>query len=89
MSAKKANKGLVSGKKYRVTLALPVGAVMNCGDNTGAKNLYVIAVGNCGARLNRLPAASVGDYMLCSVKKGKPELRKKGESPSFVAFELS
>lgn len=24
-----------------MTLALPVGAVMNCADNTGAKNLYV------------------------------------------------
>jgi large subunit ribosomal protein L23e len=50
---------------------------MNCGDNTGAKNLYVIAVSGIGARLNRLPAAAVGDYVLASVKKGKPELRKK------------
>lgn len=60
-----------------MALALPVGAVMNCADNTGAKNLYVIAVGNVGARLNRLPAACVGDYLLATVKKGKPELRKK------------
>lgn len=27
--------------------------------------------------MNRLPAACVGDYILASVKKGKPELRKK------------
>jgi hypothetical protein len=27
-----------------MTLGLPVGAVMNCADNTGAKNLYVISV---------------------------------------------
>lgn len=72
-----SGRGLVSGKKYRMALGLPVGAVMNCGDNTGAKNLYVIAVGGVGARLNRLPAASVGDYVLATVKKGKPELRKK------------
>jgi large subunit ribosomal protein L23e len=78
-----SGRGLVSGKKFRISLSLPVGAVMNCGDNTGAKNLYVIAVGNTGARLNRLPAASVGDYVLCSVKKGKPELRKKGTSHHF------
>ncbi len=52
---------------------------MNCGDNTGAKNLYVIAVSGIGARMNRLPAATVGDYVLATVKKGKPELRKKGE----------
>ena len=50
---------------------------MNCADNTGAKNLYMIAVGGCGARLNRMPAGSVGDMFLASVKKGKPELRKK------------
>jgi len=67
----------VSGKKYRMALSMPVGGVMNCGDNTGAKNLYVIAVSAVGARLHRLPAASVGDYVLATVKKGKPELRKK------------
>ena len=27
--------------------------------------------------LNRLPAASPGDMVMASVKKGKPELRKK------------
>lgn len=27
--------------------------------------------------LNRLPTASVGTMCMCSVKKGKPELRKK------------
>ena len=50
---------------------------MNCADNTGAKNLYMIAVSGCGSRLNRLPVGSVGDMFLASVKKGKPELRKK------------
>ena len=30
-----------------------------------------------GARLNRMPSASLGDMFLASVKKGKPELRKK------------
>lgn len=104
-----AGRGGVSGNKFRMALALPVGAVMNCGDNTGAylaawqaivrqsrtsnflgvlfrsgaKNLYVIAVSGTGARLNRLPAAAVGDYVLATVKKGKPELRKKGASHPF------
>ena len=50
---------------------------MNCADNTGAKNLYMIAVGGFGSRLNRMPTGSVGDMFLASVKKGKPELRKK------------
>jgi large subunit ribosomal protein L23e len=56
---------------------LGVAATMNCADNTGAKNLYMIAVSGIGARLNRFPAGSVGDMFLASVKKGKPELRKK------------
>ncbi len=60
-----------------MTLGLPQGAVVNCADNTGAKNLYIIAVTKIGARLNRLPQACPGDYVLASVKKGKPELRKK------------
>jgi len=37
----------------------------------------VVAVCNYGGRLNRLPSATVGDMVLTSVKKGKPELRKK------------
>ena len=50
---------------------------MNCADNSGAKNLYVIAVINIKGRLNKLPSAAPGDLVMCSCKKGKPELRKK------------
>ena len=67
-----------SGAKFRISVGLPVGAVMNCADNTGAKNLYIIAVKGIRGRLNRLPAAGAGDLVLATVKKGKPELRKKG-----------
>ena len=45
----------------------------------GAKNLFVIAVHGIKGRLNRLPAAGSGDMFVATVKKGKPELRKKGE----------
>lgn len=55
-----------------------MGAVINCADNTGGKNLYIIAVKGIKGRLNRLPAAASGDMVLATVKKGKPELRKKG-----------
>jgi large subunit ribosomal protein L23e len=61
----------------RTALGLPVAAVINCADNTGAKNLHIVAVMNISGRLNRLPSATIGDMVLCSVKKGKPELRKK------------
>jgi ribosomal protein L14 len=42
-----------------------------------ARNLYIISVKGIGARLNRLPAGGVGDMVMATVKKGKPELRKK------------
>jgi hypothetical protein len=41
--------------------------------------LYVIAVQGVKGRLNRLPAAGSGDMIVATVKKGKPELRKKGK----------
>ena len=43
----------------------------------GAKNLYILGVTRRGGRQNRIPAAGVGDMVIASVKKGKPELRKK------------
>lgn len=50
---------------------------MNCADNSGAKTLYVVAVYGIKGTLNRLPAAGLGDMFVGTVKKGKPELRKK------------
>lgn len=41
--------------------------------------MYIISVKGIKGRLNRLPAAGVGDMVMATVKKGKPELRKKGE----------
>ncbi|KAJ1643983.1 60S ribosomal protein L23 [Coemansia asiatica] len=69
--------GAASGNKFRMTLGLPVGAVINCADNSGAKNLNIIAVSRVKGRLSRLPAAGVGDLVVATVRKGKPELRKK------------
>ena len=69
-----------SGNKYRISLGLPTGAVVNCADNSGARSLYLIEPYGFGARLNRLPDAGVGDMVVASVKKGKPELRKKSTS---------
>lgn len=46
----------------------------------GAKNLYIISVHGIRGRLNRLPAAGCGDMVMATVKKGKPDLRKKGLS---------
>ena len=74
--AKRGRAG-AAGNKYRMTLGLPMGATINCADNTGAKNLYIVAVKGIGGVSNRLPQAGVGDMVMASVKKGKPDLRKK------------
>lgn len=73
-----------SGNKFRLTLGLPVGAVLNCADNSGAKSLFLIEPYGFGAHLNRLPDAGVGDMVVASVKKGKPELRKKSASADLL-----
>ena len=67
-----------TGNKMRMTLGLPTYACVNCADNTGAKEMMIIAVKCVQGRQNRLPAASVAEMCVASCKKGKPEYRKKG-----------
>jgi hypothetical protein len=62
-----------------MSIACPVGAVMNCADNTGAKNLYVISVKRWGSRLNRLPGASTGEMVMATVRARS--LRTSCENP--------
>lgn len=69
-------KGVEEFKLY-VTRAIPVGSVINCADNTGAKTLRVVQVLRYRGRLRRVPSASVGDYITAVVKKGRPELKKQ------------
>ena len=66
-----------TGVKHRITLAIPVGCQLPCTDNSGAKLLNVISVFSRQGILNRLPAAAIGDVLLISVRKGKPDMRKK------------
>ncbi|KAI5061053.1 hypothetical protein GOP47_0023558 [Adiantum capillus-veneris] len=73
----KRGRGGSSGNKFRMSLGLPVGEVVNCADNTRAKNLYVISVKGVKGRLNRLSTICVGDMVMATVKKRKPDLRKK------------
>ena len=51
--------------------------VINCADNSEDKTLKILATKNIQAVLNRLLSASVGNIVLVSCKKGKPDLRKK------------
>jgi large subunit ribosomal protein L14 len=61
----------------RIARGLPVGTRLTCADNTGAKELKLINVRGYHGRLRRVPAACVGDMIMVSVSKGKPDLRKQ------------
>lgn len=79
MSAKSravSAKGVSEFKLY-ITRAIPVSAIINCADNTGAKTLRVVNVTRYHGRLARMPSASVGDHVTVVVKRGPPELRKQ------------
>jgi large subunit ribosomal protein L14 len=69
-------KGVEEFRPY-VTRALPVGAQINCADNTGAKILEIVMVQKIKTRSSRAPSAAVGDYVNVVVKKGPAELRKQ------------
>jgi large subunit ribosomal protein L14 len=57
--------GIINGCKLTVT------------DNSGAKIAEMIGILKAKTRLNRYPSACVGDYIVVSIKKGTPEMRKK------------
>jgi large subunit ribosomal protein L14 len=59
------------------TRGLPLGARLDCIDNSGAKEVSIIAVPRAGAHHKRLQAGGVGDFLTVSVKKGTPEMRRQ------------
>jgi len=69
-------KGVI-GQKPKISRGLPVGAVIRCSDNAGARELRIIQVMGYKGRLRRVPSASVGDMIVVSVRKGTPDMRNK------------
>jgi len=61
----------------KITKMVQLGTKLNCVDNSGAKELDLIAVRGYKGRLRRLPKAGVGDVVICSVTKGKEKMRKQ------------
>src|SRR3989338_289821 len=57
--------------------SLPVGSYVPTCDNSGAKVVKITSVPGHKTVKRRLPAAGVGDIVMGSVKKGKPEMRKQ------------
>jgi large subunit ribosomal protein L14 len=67
----------MKGLGSRITRGLQVGSRIPCHDNSGAKEIEVINVLNVRGVRNRYPRAGIGDVVIASVKKGKPEMVKK------------
>jgi large subunit ribosomal protein L23e len=76
--AKNDKKTLKPAKNgIRITRTAPVGAQLPCCDNSGAKLLNMFSVKRRPGVLNRLPSASIGDLIVCSIAQGKPDMKKK------------
>lgn len=65
----------MKGLTAKVQKSVQLKTRLVCVDNTGAKELEVIAVRGYHGRHRRLPKAGVGDVVVCSVKKGKEKVR--------------
>ncbi|MFQ6094977.1 MAG: 50S ribosomal protein L14 [Candidatus Bathyarchaeia archaeon] len=81
MAARARGRALIArgviGQKPKISKGLLAGSLIKCTDNSGAKVLRVIQVAGYKGRLRRVPAASVGDMVIVSVRKGSPDMRKK------------
>lgn len=81
MAARAKTRALVAkgtvGQRPRISRGVPAGSTLKCADNTGARELRVVQVMGYGGRLRRVPAASIGDMIVVSVRRGNPDMRKK------------
>ncbi|ORD93660.1 RL23 [Enterospora canceri] len=66
-------------KKARtnITRGVQTETMMKVIDNSGAKEVKIIGVKHLQTSKNTIPKAGPGDVVRVSVRKGKPELRKK------------
>jgi|SRR3989344_5240265 len=63
--------------KSNVGRPLPIGARMECCDNSGAKIVQIISVSHFKARTNKLGCGGVADLITVAVKTGKPDMVHK------------
>lgn len=81
MAARAKGRALVAkgavAQRSRISRGVPAGAIVRCADNSGARALRVIQIMGYKGRLRRVPAASVGDMMTVSVRRGTPDMRRK------------
>jgi len=63
--------------KARITRGLPTGSEVETCDNSGAKVIRIFTVMGLKTVKSRRSAAGVGDLVMASVKRGRPDMRKQ------------
>ena len=76
MSRAVSAKGVIDYRPH-IPRTLVTGSKLKCADNTGARVLRLMGVIGYKGRLKRMPAGCVGDQVVVSVRKGRPDLRKQ------------
>jgi large subunit ribosomal protein L14 len=66
-------KGLTS----HIVKTLTTASMIPCSDNSGAKMVYVIGALRYKGTRAKYPKVGIGDIVIASVKKGKPDMIKK------------
>ena len=69
-------KGILDYRPH-IARTLVTGSIINCADNSGAKKLRIIGIVGYKGRYRRVPSGCIGDRVIVSVKKGRPDLRKQ------------
>jgi len=67
----------MKGIAASITKGLPTGATLECADNTGARIVEIIAVKGIKGIHRKYPSAGIGDMVVVTVKKGKPEMKRQ------------
>lgn len=63
--------------KAKISRGLPVGSYVDACDNSGAKVVKIFSVKGHKTVKGRNPAAGVGDLVMVSIVKGRPDVRKQ------------
>lgn len=67
----------MKGIGANIVRTLTLGTRLNCTDNSGARIIGIIGALRMKGTRRRNPKVGVGDVVVASVKKGKPEMAKK------------
>lgn len=63
--------------KARIVKGLPLGSYVPTCDNSGAKVIKIFGVKGHKTSKGRSAAAGIGDMVLATVKRGRPDMRKQ------------